>query len=764
MMLHRKIDTVFDDLDQVFQFIMLISALVALLVTGLLVAGHLIYEISMQGWHFVEPLMSFFFVPVSLLCRYLSQKGKTAFALTFYLITNVGGILVSVFIYDGFISLSVILLIWPIMVTGFLLHPIWSVYLVVIVAVYSLSLIALQSLGLFQPIVSHPLQYINQMQTAFLIFPGFLSVALLLRYALNSIGEMTAKLRKKNKSLSRFSQIISSTQDGVVILDKTLNVSFVNNAFCQITGKSEKEVVGKSCPLMPKDFNQSKIAKVLRKQSYWQGELSGYKKDMSAWYAWATLTPFMERGQVSGYSLVLTDISRVKESEGKLKSLAHYDSLTNLANRALFYINVQKALHAAELKQGQCAIVYIGLDHFKLLNSTLGHQTGDKILKRVAERLLENKRGLDTLARMGGDEFALLIEGDDIVKTAEQQGQKILQLFGDPLEIDEQDINLTASIGISFYPDNGETVEQLVKNADIAMFRVKELGGRSIQLYERQLGEVLRSRQQMNKELLLAIENEEIQVFYQPQYSLAEDKIIGVEALARWEKDGKFISPAEFIAVAEEYGSIQKLGLYILNYVLNDAKQWIDAGFEVPVSVNLSPSQFQDENLLQQISGALKWYHFPADYLELEITESGLMENKANNMSVINALKKMGVRFSMDDFGTGYSSLSYLKHLNVDKLKIDRSFVKDLEQDQSDRELCMAIIEMTKALNLKVIAEGVETCFQADFLQQKGCSDIQGYYYSKPLAFDKFTRLLQQQNRVGEVLELMTREISTSLL
>ena len=763
-MLEGKTDTDFTNTEKVFQHIMLISVFIALLIAGLLIAVHLFEGVVIQGWHFIEILMPLSFIPFSFYCRYLSQIGKTDFALPFYLISNITSLLISAVIYDGIYSPGIILMLWPISIIGILLRPIGSVYLALALAASYILLFVLQYWGFYQPVVSHSFSLKSLNQATFAVFPGFLSVALLTQYAMNSIRKMTAKLRKKNNSLSRFLQIISSTQDGVVILDNSLRVNFVNNAFSQITGKSEKEIMGQYCFLMPKDFNQSKIAKELRKQAYWQGEFSGYKENMTAWYAWATLTPFMDNEQVSGYSLVLTDISRVKESEGKLKSLAHYDSLTSLANRALFYITVQKALHAAELKQEQCAIVYIGLDQFKLLNSTLGYETGDRILKLVAERLHGSKRGMDTLARMRGDEFALLIEGKDIVKTVEQEGQKILALFDEPFAVDKQDVNLTASIGISIYPDNGETVEQLVKNADIAMFRVKELGGRAIQMYERKLGESLRKRQQMNKDLLSAIENEEIQVFYQPQYSLRRQKIVGVEALARWEKEGKFISPAEFIAVAEEYGSIQQLGLYILSHVLNDAKQWLDAGFNVPVSVNLSPAQFQDEDLLQQISGALKWYHFPPEYLELEITESGLMENKADNMSVINALKKMGIRFSMDDFGTGYSSLSYLKHLSVDKLKIDRSFVKDLEQDQSDRELCTAIIEMTKALNLKVIAEGVETRFQAEFLQQKGCPDIQGYYYSKPVTFDKFTRLLQQQNRADEALEDIAREIATSLL
>ncbi len=447
------------------------------------------------------------------------------------------------------------------------------------------------------------------------------------------------------------------------------------------------------------------------------------------------------------YSAVLNDISARRRDEARLTALANFDLLTSLPNRALFHQRLQRSLvHAQRFNEG-LAVLFIDLDRFKNVNDTLGHETGDRVLQAVAERLKGCLREVDTLARLGGDEFAVLIEQVSDTRFVGSVARKLLKAVAEIIMLGDQEYQITASVGISTYPADGSDGTTLLKNADIAMYRAKEMGKNNSQFYAAAMNANSMVRLSLETGLRHALERGEFLLHYQPKVDIASGRISGMEALVRWMRPGLgMVSPADFIPLAEETGLIVPIGAWVLKAACERNRAWQRQGMPpLRVAVNLSARQFVQANLVSEVARVLDASGLAPASLELEITESMVMDNPERAIRTLRQLKSMGISLAIDDFGTGYSSLGYLKRFPIDNIKIDRSFIKDIPRNNDDATITRTIIDMTHNLRLKVIAEGVETVAQLDFLRAHGCDEIQGYHFSRPLAEDAFLALVLAQ-------------------
>ncbi|MDN3517295.1 EAL domain-containing protein [Aquisalimonas lutea] len=446
-----------------------------------------------------------------------------------------------------------------------------------------------------------------------------------------------------------------------------------------------------------------------------------------------------------GFVTVYTDVTKRARAEERAQYLATHDSLTGLPNRDLFNELLTHTLTSARRYGRAFAVLFIDLDRFKIINDTLGHEAGDALVREMAERFTACVRDSDVIARLGGDEFIVLIEEVDDERQAAATARKLNAAALEPVTIMGRECRVTASVGISLFPDDAQDGPSLMRNADIAMYQAKEDGKNAYQFYSR----VTRSRASdpmaMEADLRRAIERDELSLTYQAKLGLATDTIVGVEALVRWQHPEQgTLQPAQFIPIAEETGLILGIGKWVLRQACAQHVAWTAAGLPpVSVAVNLSPRQFRDDNLLDDLDAILRETGMDPAYLELEVTESVVMFNVEEAVDKLHAIKRRGVRLAIDDFGTGFSSLSHIKHFPVDTLKVDRSFIRDLAVDADDRAITRAIIAMGATLGLGVVAEGVETREQYDFLRDYACDQIQGYYFSKPVAEPDFGALLR---------------------
>lgn len=458
---------------------------------------------------------------------------------------------------------------------------------------------------------------------------------------------------------------------------------------------------------------------------------------------------------ILGVGLSLTTLlafytgSRARRAE-ELEHLARRDYLTGLPNRALLSERLQQALAAAQRERRQLALLFLDLDRFKHINDSMGHSAGDRMLEQAAQRLERALRTEDTLARMGGDEFVVLMEHIHHEREAALLADKLIQTLAEPIEMQGVPIYLTTSIGISLYPQDADTVEALISNADAAMYRAKAAGRNTYQFYTPELTHIAHEQVTLAGELKHALERNEFELVYQPQFHLNDHRPFGVEALLRW-RHGKMgmIPPDRFIPLAEETGLIVPIGGWVLHTACRQAKRWLDAGLEFErISVNLAGPQLQRGDILETVQQALTATGLPASKLELEVTESFIMDQSEKLISVLKQLRHLGVTLAVDDFGTGYSSLARLKRLPIDRLKIDRSFVRELPFDEDDTAIARAVIALGRSLGLRVIAEGVESAEQATFLHQEGCHEAQGYYYSKPVSAAAAAEILAGKDTV----------------
>jgi diguanylate cyclase (GGDEF)-like protein len=450
-------------------------------------------------------------------------------------------------------------------------------------------------------------------------------------------------------------------------------------------------------------------------------------------------------GLVTGAVIVFHDMSVSRAMTLEMSHLAHHDSLTNLPNRLLLKDRISQAIATGRRNDTEVAVMFLDLDGFKHINDSLGHAVGDRLLRSVATRLVSAVRGSDTVGRQGGDEFVILLAEIKHAADAGIAARKILTALAAPCTVDSHILYVTASIGMSTYPEDGEDAETLMKNADTAMYQAKVIGPNNYQFFKKHMNVRAIERQSIEAELNCALEQQEFMLYYQPIVNLETGQISGVEALIRWmHPDRGFLSPAQFIPIAEECGLILPIGRWVLREACRQVQEWIDSGLLVtPVAVNVSPLQLRSEGFLDSLRLILRGSRLDPCYLELELTETAFMRHAKSTIGVLRELKSIGVRLSLDDFGTGYSSLGYLRWLPIDTLKIDPSFVNNINTNTEDAMIVDTMITMAKGLKKRVVAEGVETEAQMNFLHAHGCDEAQGYYFSKPMVAAHFSKLLE---------------------
>lgn len=567
-----------------------------------------------------------------------------------------------------------------------------------------------------------------------------------LSFALDSYAHETAR-RNAEEKLELSARVFNQSQEGILISDKDNRVVSVNQAFTRITGYDEQEILGKNPNFLAsgqqnKDFYRA-MWKSLIETDFWQGELWDRNKEGNVYAEWLTISVVRnEAGNIINYIAIFTDITQHKAAKQQIEHLAHYDALTNLPNRLLLKARVDHEITVAERRKQSFALLFIDLDHFKNINDALGHSIGDYVLIEVSRRLLSAVREDDTVARIGGDEFNIML-ADTHWHGAAIVAKKIISLLAEPVYYQHYQLHITPSIGISLYPENGDNYETLTKNADTALYQAKNQGRNQYQFFTQAMQQQTHRRMEIESRLRHALELNELIVYFQPQINTQTHRINGGEALLRWRHpDWGMVAPSEFIPVAEECGLILSIGDWVLKQSIAQAKQWHDAGFPLTISVNLSLAQFRANTLCGKVKQTLEYYDFPPQYLELELTESIAMQNVDAAIEITRQLTELGIVLAIDDFGTGYSSLSYLQRFSLHKLKIDQSFTKEMETNKESENIVNAIISLAKSLNLKTIAEGVETEQQLSMFKQKNCDEIQGYYFSKPLPADEFTELL----------------------
>jgi diguanylate cyclase (GGDEF)-like protein/PAS domain S-box-containing protein len=548
------------------------------------------------------------------------------------------------------------------------------------------------------------------------------------------------------ESEDRFRRIFEDGPVGMALISPDMRVAQVNGAMCRMLGYSESEL--KATSIVDVTHPDDVAADVEQARLLTEGAISSYKMEKrfvkkGGEVIWGELTATLIRDHngemVYGLGMV-QDITARKRAEDTVRHLAFHDVLTGLPNRALLKDRLGMALAQAQRQAGTVAVMFLDLDRFKLINDTLGHSVGDDLLRNVGAQLQKLLREGDTVARVGGDEFTLILPNMTDTKDVIKAAQRILRSLSEPRMLAGRDVRITASLGIAIYPEDGRDAETLLRNADTAMYRAKERGKDTFEMYTSSMNQDGFQRLVLENSLRHALERREFIVYYQPQVEIASMKVVGLEALARWEHPERgIISPDEFIHIAEETGQIIPLGAQVLRMACDQSRRWQDAGLAaLRIAVNLSARQFQQRDLVDSIAVTLADTGMPPERLQLEITEHVAMQDAEFTAATLKRLRQMGVQIAIDDFGTGYSSLSYLKAFPINTVKIDRSFIRDITVDASDAAITHAIIAMAHSLNLKVTAEGVETPEQLAFLREAGCDEFQGYIFSKPLPASTF--------------------------
>jgi diguanylate cyclase (GGDEF)-like protein/PAS domain S-box-containing protein len=552
--------------------------------------------------------------------------------------------------------------------------------------------------------------------------------------------------RRDEERLRQSSVVFHTTAEAIVIADARRHIVAVNAAYTRITGHDETQVLGLDPDAVLGTGHGDDFYAALVDPSgtgYWQGEVLCRRASGDSFPAWKSISAVRnENGTVTHFVAAFSDFSAIHQAEEKLNHMAHHDALTGLPNRLLFDDRFERAIEQARRAQQRCILLFLDLDGFKGVNDTLGHGVGDELLRAVSIRLRESLRRSDTLARLGGDEFVVLT-GSAQPEDASHLAMKLLAALRDPFDLGGEQIRITGSIGIAVFPDHGTDRNVLMRAADIAMYSAKSQGRNRYQFFTVDMSERTQERMQMEQGLRRAIDNDTLEVLYQPQFRLADAHVIGVEALVRWpHPELGMISPTRFIPVAEESGIIETLGSWVLRRACHDIVGLPDSdGRQMRLAVNVSVRQFMREDFVAHVLKVLTETGFPAESLELEITESTLQVIE-HSAGILDALKRLGVSISIDDFGTGYSSLSVLRGLPIDRIKIDRSFIVDLTESDDARAMIEAMLALGRSLRMITIAEGIELPEQAELLLRLGCSEGQGDLFARPMSSSQLRQSL----------------------
>ncbi len=559
-------------------------------------------------------------------------------------------------------------------------------------------------------------------------------------------------IKKENEELSKLIEISSNE---IYIVDiETFSYLYVNQGACDALGYTKEEFYTMNIfDINPKLSQKTAILMrdALKKTKKFTNKTIHKRKDGSLYHAQAFMHTFTYKGK-DAYVIFDTDISQniaaelaLKKQQKNLHHQANHDTLTNLPNRALFLDRLQQIILAAKRNKTQFALFFIDLDHFKTINDTLGHAIGDEVLIEATSRLRQCVREEDTIARLGGDEFTVILKDIKTQEDVSKIAQKICTVMRQTITVKSHALYISASIGISLYPQDATERDMLIKYADTAMYKAKDEGRDTFEYYKSSMTQFAFERVVMDASLRVAIKEEQFVVYYQPQVDLKTDTIIGMEALVRWMHPLMGLRPpGKFIPLAEESGLIIEIDKLVMRAAMQQFVAWYKAGFKPgTLSLNLSMKKLNEENCLQELFSIMQELHFQAKWLELEVTETQVMENPELSIQKLQQLSDAGIQIAIDDFGTGYSSLSYLKKLPLDKLKIDQSFVRDLPQDEEDVAITQAIIALGKSLKFHIIAEGVETEAQKEFMIENGCDFMQGYLFSKPIPASEIQKLLK---------------------
>ncbi len=565
------------------------------------------------------------------------------------------------------------------------------------------------------------------------------------------------KKRRAEATSSLLLRAIDSCESPVVITDGGIppSIVYANPSFERLTGYGADEILGRDPGFLHGDDREQSgletIRQALRRKRPGKAVLRNYHKDGSMFWNELAIAPVPgENGNTDQFIGIMRDVSEQKRYEEELEYQSSHDGLTGLINRSFLIDRLQQALYHARRYQQPLAVLFLDLDHFKFINDSLGHDNGDRLLRIIADRLVSCLRKGDTVARQGGDDFIIVLPEVARSEDAAVVAAKVLQVVGWPLKIGEHELEVSCSIGISIFPRDGDNAHTLMKNADMALYRAKEQGRNNIQFFTDELNHKATSRMTMEKYLRRALERNEFHLCYQPQVDLRSGRITGMEALLRWQSPELGIVPPDtFIPLAEDTGLILPIGEWVLSTACPQAAAWQKAGpTPLTLAVNLSPRQFWHSGLVSTITSALANSGFPASRLELEIIESMVMRNFDTTMSMVQELKRLGIQLTIDDFGTGYSSLTYLKRFPFDKLKIDKFFIQDVLIDAGSAAIVRAIIAMARSLGLRVVAEGIETEAQLDYVRCWNCDDMQGYYFCRPVPADRFEQMLRENRQL----------------
>jgi len=583
-----------------------------------------------------------------------------------------------------------------------------------------------------------------------------------------------ANHRQLDSLLQISCRALACSGNGIVILDATsgaTSIIFANEAFCRIIGHAIEEIRGLNfVHLLSKLLDAEKVTSLsdaLNRNTETQLVLSSQCQDgIEVWSKLHISPVFDDTDGITYFIGIQTDISEHKRDEERLAYQSTHDALTGLPNRNLLKDRLQQAIAQTDRSEDSVALLFLDLDHFKLINDSLGHAEGDRMLLDVAERLRSCVREGDTVSRHGGDEFVLVLQKIDQMHHVASICEKILQTIANPFSIQGHSFHVTCSIGIALYPQDGRDAETLFKYADMALYQAKDRGRNHFQFFSREMNERMLERITLDEALRSAISNDELLLHYQPLVNLSTGQITGLETLVRWQHPQfGMVSPVRFIPIAEESTLIASISEWVLRKACEDMRSWTDNGLTgFQVAVNVSPRQFRDPKLADCIEKVLTEYHIDPGMLSLEITETVLMQDTVSSEATLRQLKALGVDLALDDFGTGYSSLSYLKRFPFDRVKIDRSFVRDIITDSDDAAISKAIISMAHSLGIRVVAEGVETEAQCQFLRRHQCDEMQGYYFSHPLPFTKVTALLNEKRQLPENILIQKKTTRTLLL
>jgi diguanylate cyclase (GGDEF)-like protein/PAS domain S-box-containing protein len=570
-----------------------------------------------------------------------------------------------------------------------------------------------------------------------------------------SLTHEVAERQHAQMELQLANEILEHSLEGIMITDAQRNILKINPAFTDVTGYTAEECIGRNPRILNSGIHDEvfyqEMWRSLEETGRWESEIWNRRKNGEAYPQWHSISAIRnENGEITHYVTVFHDITDIKHSQEQIKYQAYHDALTGLPNRQLFYDRLEMALAYAKRNKRKVGVMFLDLDKFRNINDSQGNTIGDLILKEVATRLKRCCRHEDTVSRFGDDEFTIILpeikEGGHTIEVA----QRILESFSEPFVLKGYEIMSSASIGITIYPTDGEDVPTLVKNADIAMARAKERGRNTYELYTEAMYELVLERVKLENSLRKALKNDEFRVYYQPQVDIKTGIISGMEALVRWQRsENELIFPDKFISVAEDTGLIVPLGEWVLRIACRQIKIWHDTGFEsLSIAVNLSAKQFQDKHLVQIVQNILKETGLAPEFLCLEITENTVMRDVESAVKMMSALKDIGVHLSIDDFGTGYSSLNYLKRFPLHEIKIDKSFVREIPRHHDDVAIAKTILSLAHSLNLKVLAEGVETQTQLEFMRANRCNGIQGFLFSKAIQANEVTTLLQEGKKL----------------